>query len=700
MVQRVVLLLVAAVSLGAELAGAQTLADLQPGRNFSGVEEFGAGWSSEIDPGDVDNDGDMDVIVANGGDFQSKLNRIFINLGGLQAGSIGSFADETAVRFGSLIEDSTRDADFVDVDSDGDLDLFYANNGTGSVGQPSRFHVNHGGLQAGTLGHFVEETDDRWGTLVSVPAGQQVFGGNQGPFREFCGDSDFADLDDDGDTDLFMCSYGPNIGGNFDSRVFLNDGSGVFNEQYPWANAGADTKMHAMDSDCADLDGDFDIDVFVASRNSQSRTFLNNLYSGLGASPFQDITQAAIIATGATSSATVTYESEHFDADGDGDFDFWMVGYDGNLDRLLRNNGFVAGTGYSFSEMTAWIKGDPNVDENEADVIDYDADGDLDVFMANFSGTDWIYQSGLAQGLAFETVGLLHRTGTTAAGSLAPLPETSTTENGGTTLDADVADIDNDGDEDVLVANDSNQGNVLHRNILGVPDTRAPKLQKVTEQPDTANGPPTVIHAQVRDNSASYLVGFYPVSLVYSVDGGAPVSVPMFSQGGQQFRGVIPAQTDALIAWHVEASDLAGNTGASHERYFLQGDPPGKPWFDIGFGLAGTSGVPSLTGTGTLVAASPLSIDLTGAAPGELSGLFLSLVGAGNAFHGGVLKATPFPVGFPILIPTGTGSISISDTMPGGANGLGLKLYFQYAIQDPAGIDGYALSNCLLGVVP
>jgi hypothetical protein len=680
-------------------SGAQTLADLQPGRNFSGSLQFGAGRSSEIDPGDCDNDGDLDVIVGNGGDA-SQLNRIFINLGGLQGGAIATFADETATRFQSLIVDSTRDIEFVDLESDGDLDVYAANNSQRAQGgQPSRFHVNHGGLQGGSLGYFIEETNQRWGTLISIPVSQQVFGGNQGPFREFSADGDFADLDDDGDIDLVFSSYGPAIDGTRDSRLFLNDGAGVFDEAWPWANPGADTKIHVMDLDTADLDGDFDLDVIVASRNSQARTFMNNLYGGISGSMFNDITQTALFATGATGSANVNYGVEYADVDGDGDFDQWMTNYDGNLERLLRNNGSVAGAGYSFTEKQTWIKGDPNVDENEAAFIDYDADGDLDVFMANFSGTDWIFQSGLAQGLDFEGVGLYHRTGTTSSGSLAPASETSLVFNGFTTIDADVADVDNDGDEDVLVANDNNHGNVLHLNVLGVPDTRAPTLFRITAQGDKPNGNATVIHAQIRDNSAAYLITFYAAAVVYSVDGGTPAALAMFAQGAQQFRGEIPAQTDAVVTWHVEVTDLAGNTGMSEMGCFVQGSVP-SPWSDLGFGLSGVSGVPVLVGTGTLVGGCPLSLELTNAAPSTIAGLCASALGTGNAFHGGFLKATPLLAGFPIVLPTGAGAISLPATMPLGANGLGLQLYFQYAVQDAAAVGGYALSNCVLGAVP
>jgi hypothetical protein len=680
-------------------SAAAQLADLQPGRNFVAEATFGFGWHENIDFGDADNDGDMDAVVANGGEIGPKPNRIFINQGGLQGGSVGTFANETAERFAGIPDDTTRDIEFVDFEGDGDLDVQATNRGEPALGEVSRFHVNLGGLQGGTIGYYTEDTDNRWGALVSVPAAQEVDPDDlHGPFRDWPCDCDFADLDDDGCMDLFHASYGPSQDGSLDSRIFLNDSRGVFNELWPWANAGADTKTHSADLDLVDLDADFDIDVVVSSRNSQARVYLNNLYGGLSGSAFQDITQYSLIAQGVLMNGNSNYEGEYGDVDGDGDFDVWLLNWNGFTDRIARNDGFVAGSGVKFSQQNNWIKNDANADENEVDFTDFDGDGDLDAFLANFSGTNHLYVSGLAQGLDPFTTGLYHRAG--ASGSIYAQGELPTGNPGAlTTLDGETVDADNDGDQDLAAANHSNQQAYLYRNVLGVPDTHAPTVHLLTDPADQANGTGTVIHAQLRDNTSYYVVNFYPTVLVYSVNGGASVTVPMRAQGSLQFRGVIPAQSDATVTFHVETADLAGNAAISAEVTYGQGSPAPGAFTNLGGGLAGSAGIPQLSGSGSLAAGSPGAMALALAAPAAPSLLLVSLADTPTAFKGGTLHTLPIAVALPLATDAAGAWTLPWAAWPAGVPA-GQDIFHQVLVLDAAAPAGVALSNLLRASAP
>src|SRR5678815_73366 len=142
------------------------LADLQPGRNFTAIANWGSTRCENGDFGDVDNDGDLDVATGNGGDGGDQLARIYINNG------TGTFTDETSTRFAGFPVIGARDIEFMDVENDGDLDVYVSahTNGGASAGQASRFFINKGGDQLGTVGFYQDETATRWGTLSSVPS--------------------------------------------------------------------------------------------------------------------------------------------------------------------------------------------------------------------------------------------------------------------------------------------------------------------------------------------------------------------------------------------------------------------------------------------------------------------------------------------------------------------------------------------------
>jgi hypothetical protein len=674
------------------------IADLQDGRNFAdGVNAFGAGRTTNIDAGDLDNDGDYDLVVANGGDGSAQQNRIYLNSGGVQGGVQGDFTDDTDTRFAGMVVDTSRDVEFADWDGDWDLDLIFANRGsTVNGGEPTRAYLNQGGQQLGSVGFFSEDTNGFWGSLISVPADKQVLGGNAGPFRDYSCDCDFGDLDLDGDVDLFHSSYGPNLNGAIESRIFLNDGTGRFDERWPWADPAADVKLHTWDIDLADLDGDFDLDVFATSRDSQSRVYRNDLDLASGTWPshsFTDITQAALIDTGAAQLSSDTYEGNIADLDGDGDFDVWATNYDGLRDVMLLNQG--DGT---FLKSLDLIKGDPNMDEQEADMMDFDGDGDLDVYMANFSGTNRLYQSALADGEPFLTVGLMHRTGFGGSGGLAPWPEMPANGNGGISMDAECVDTDGDGDPDVILANDLNSQNKFYENVLGIPDTHAPTLNLMTVQGDKADGSDTPIRAQLLDNAPYYVVFGYRVDLVWSVDGGLENRVPMTSQWGWSFQASIPGGVDGTVTYRVQGADDAGNAFVSGDVTYEQTSSGDVLLLPVGEGTDGVGGIPTLTLYGTFTGGSDVDLTLCDAAPGALCLLLFSTSSTPLPFKGGLLHTVP--VDAEVFLTTDSGGVLWLDaTWPGGIPA-GAQLWQQLAVADASATGGASLSNAVLLTTP
>ena len=534
--------------------------------------------SENVDFGDVDNDGDWDAVFADGGDSTRDQNRIWINQAGLQGGTKGVFLDDTNARFPSL-NDQSRDIEFVDFDGDTDLDIYVSNTST-IVAETNRWWRNTG-VHSGS---YVDETSTRWinlsGPNSSIPTADVLAMG----FLDFSCDCDFADLDNDGDMDLFHSTYGGQFNGNVPSRIFLNDGAGFFEEFNPsgyklpnrnitngapgvWCEGtqqndttnttgvNCDIASSALDIDLGDIDGDFDIDVLHGARQELPRLFQNRLEeNGGGTLGFRDITGTF---PAGYSQGNGHYEQEMGDMDGDGDLDIYGLNWDATFglnDIVLENDG----TGIFGNQQTLSGSGS---DDNEGDFLDYDLDGDLDLFVANFSGSDRLYRNdnnGGGSGFSFTNV-----TGSELPGLFA------------IALDADCCDVDGDGDYDVIVANDNTTRNFYYENTIrnngsGPQDVSAPFIPHLEQAPARAAGPTaTVVRAHVYDNAPYYITWYNETWLEVKVNGGPATIVPMLSSGGQIFRGEIDGSLVGNVTYQVFSEDEYGNQGSSAIKSYV-----------------------------------------------------------------------------------------------------------------------------------
>ena len=560
----------------ASIAGAQAyvnnLADIpggSPANNSS---------SENVDFGDIDLDGDFDALFADGGDSSNDQNRLWLNQGFAQAGTLGVFVDATVTRL-PAVGDQSRDVEFVDFDADGDLDV-YVSNTSAIINQTNRWWTNQGGLQAASVGFYVDETAARWlnlGGLQSSIAGGQVLG--PGGFIDFSCDCDFADLDNDGDLDLVHSSYGGIFGGNVPTRLFLNDGLGFFSEFNPggaqlvgqvipdgfsglWCEGThednttnatgleCDIAATPLDIDVGDLDSDNDIDILHGARDENTRIFRNNLEENGGTlTLFRDVSFAVFPA--GWSPGGGHYEQEIGDSDNDGDLDIYGLNWASLSDFTLENDG--AG---NFGTLTT-LSGS-GADDNEGDFVDYDNDGDMDIWVASFFSSNRLYRNnnnGGGSGFSYTEV----------SSELSP-------QNIAVGLDADGCDVDGDGDTDVLISHDNGSANSLYENTLNIADTHAPLLFHLEQAPNRLPGPdPTVIRVQVYDNSPYYITWFNNTRLSVTVNGGSATEIPMVTSGGQVFRGEIPGGLTGNICYEVLSTDQDGNTGSSGQLCFTAG---------------------------------------------------------------------------------------------------------------------------------
>jgi hypothetical protein len=661
---------------------------------------FNDNHTENVELGDVELDGDWDVAIANGGDFGKEQNRLWVNQGGLQQGVEGFFLDRTAEQL-PVISDASRDIEFVDFDNDGDLDLFSVNSSQISP-QPSRWWTNVGLLQGGTTGVYVDETPSRWvglgGPGSSVPS-TFVLPASTGGFFEWCHDGEFGDVDNDGDLDLLYTSISGSLTGVAPTRIFLNDGQGFFQEFNPsgyqlvfsaipdgapglWCDGVqqngtfdttgtlCDVATAAEDGDLGDIDGDFDLDILLGNRNLNPRMFANRLDgsdlapAAGGALGFRDVT-GAVFSPGYVITQAA-YEQELGDLDGD--FDLDIVGLNwGKVpggpypDKLLQNDG----QGLFHSETV--LPGSTGLD-HDCDYIDFDGDGDLDLYVATLSH-DKLYRNETA-GAGFVL----------AAEPLTPLAVF------GYALDVDAADTDGDGDLDVLLGH-YHEPSVLLRNDYDVPDEHAPAVPRVeaVAAPSAFAGE-LAVRAHVYDNAPRYITWYADVALEVTVDGALLPLFPMRNSGGQVFRGALPANLVGQVEYRVLAADEHGNQGASAAQSYTAAGDTGAT-----YGAGSPGGGAALTALTETHAGAPIYLRAS-AAPGAAVFVGVSLSKLEPPFAVPGLPGVVLNVGPLAFLASGTanpaGDFVLGGTAPAGA--AGVTLYAQAIALDGGGLASSA----------
>lgn len=252
---------------------------------------------------DVNNDGNADIVV--GTSYQNQ-SRLYLGDGK------GNFEDVTKTHFPQM-KASVGDLKFGDVDGDGDLDLILAHWGPGnpmkSAGSPTMLWLNDG------KGHFTDATADRmpnvavqfsWNLefvdvnndydldiMVSSKMGKGSFlfeNDGKGYFKDLTKarmpqypnnyEIEVMDLNADGYLDVITMNDGEHLDdGPYARRnhIFTNDGKGGFVDAS--SKLWMDRDNPAVDDNLAvmlDYDSDGDADVLVASLAVPDRLLIND----------------------------------------------------------------------------------------------------------------------------------------------------------------------------------------------------------------------------------------------------------------------------------------------------------------------------------------------------------------------------------------------------------------------------------------
>ena len=309
----------------------------------------------------------------------------------------------------------------LDIDGDGDLDLFVGARpvfyyGRWNGGQ-SRLYRNDG------RGEFTDVTASQ------LPAG----------FIDIVEDVAAGDIDSDGDIDLVIATaidlILPSTG---QTRLLLNNGSGTFTE--------ATASRLPVDGDSSlaiafgDVDGDGLLDLVLGNQGSVK------LYRNTGNGVMQDVTAGRV-----PQPITFAVDVELQDVDGDGDLDMLVVNHgSAAFTKLFLNDG--SGT-FSDNTSAAGLTGIGTA--TDAELVDSDADGDLDLVLADVHGLR-VFSNG-GSGTFTEVAGV------------SPSPS-------GPPLAIRAADVDGDGDPDVVFEGEQGLGIYANDGTGGFQDVSATTL--------------------------------------------------------------------------------------------------------------------------------------------------------------------------------------------------------------------------------
>lgn len=323
----------------------------------NGTTNSGPGWS-----GDFDGDGDVDLLVRRYAGPTLIGTWLYTNNGGggfIDGGQAGPTGSDFAHGYPGMTPDRCK---VVDIDNDGDLDLLVSNSGPPSgttihkndgtghffdvpIQVPGCFtaavaDLNGDGIL--DLVNYYPMPNIFWGSSGGTYASAASFAATNGVYG--LEGLDVGDLDGDGDIDIAIAAAGSNFGRNTD--VYWNDGSGNFTrEEIP--NTPLDYYPSARAINAVDLNGDGRLDLVsgpVFSAWSAAYVILRRADNSGWEAPIQQT-----LYTDDSLFRAIVHKATVVDVDSDGDLDLVT-------DRVIRNaqrTGLAHGKRVQLTDATA-----------------------------------------------------------------------------------------------------------------------------------------------------------------------------------------------------------------------------------------------------------------------------------------------------------------------------------------------------------
>jgi len=331
-----------------------------------------AGWGAGCLFGDIDNDGDPDLLVTNYGP-----NVLFLNNGD------GTFTDKSVA---AGLDDPrwAESAGLGDLDADGFLDLYVTNHAVFRKEAPPDFPCFWKGIEI-ACGPLAQEPES---DILYRNRGDGTFEDRSSPtgVAQMRGYG-FGVVMDYFDDDAFLDVYVANdLTGNF---VLVNRGNFTFDDGSALSGAAyveGGREQAGMGVDSGDFDNDGRSDIYVTNFSDD----YNTLYRNDGGGLFTDQTFEAQL--GPASFRNLGWGTFFFDFDNDGDDDLFVANghiypqadrIDSGTSYSQSNQLFENVDGERFEEVSRSVGLGAKRLGRGAAYGDVDNDGDVDVLVAN-----------------------------------------------------------------------------------------------------------------------------------------------------------------------------------------------------------------------------------------------------------------------------------------------------------------------------
>jgi len=336
---------------------------------------------------DIEQDGDLDLVIASQGP-----NKILLNNG---SGEFSILSNSILDRFNF----NSQDVAVADFNGDSRFDLFFGNAADQTTSQTNEFYLNLGNVSfSNDLGQIPvtgisnsslarDLNRDGFIDILIGNSGQNILLINNGNARFFdqtgqrlpsrfdlTRDIEVGDITGNGFPDIIVANE------NDDNRVLANNGSGIYLDQtgarLPVISAIEETR----EVELADVDGDGDLDIyysnvriFESGADPQDRLLINN-----GQGVFSDVTSSQL-----PQKTSNTFDTDFLDIDSDGDLDILTGNFNGGVQVFLNN-----GAGTFTDDTENWLPEGLNPRVVDFEVADYNGDQLPDIYIAVFAGAD------------------------------------------------------------------------------------------------------------------------------------------------------------------------------------------------------------------------------------------------------------------------------------------------------------------------